>query len=51
VPTLRHCLVAGGEVPDAIRFEAALAAEPAAFEAAPTHRDDMAYWRYRLRRG
>src|SRR5437867_539259 len=46
VPSLRHCLVVGGEPSGTLGFEAAHAAEPAAFDAAPTHRDDMAYWLY-----
>jgi benzoate-CoA ligase len=46
VASLRHCLVAGGAPPGAVDFDGALAAQPAAFEAAPTHRDDMAYWLY-----
>jgi benzoate-CoA ligase family protein len=46
IPTLRHCLVAGETPAGAIEFDAAHAAEPPVFEAAPTHRDDMAYWLY-----
>lgn len=42
-----HRLVVGADVPPgAVRFETALEAEAAAFEPAPTHRDDMAYWLY-----
>jgi len=46
VPTLRHCLVVEGSPPGTLGFETAHAAEPPVFEAAPTHRDDMAYWLY-----
>ncbi len=46
VPTLRSCLVSGDAPPDALAFDAALAAESPGYEAAPTHRDDMAYWLY-----
>ncbi|HEV8306337.1 MAG TPA: benzoate-CoA ligase family protein [Methylomirabilota bacterium] len=46
VPTLRHCLVVAGDPPRTVPFEAAHAAEPSSFDAALTHRDDMAYWLY-----
>jgi benzoate-CoA ligase len=46
IPTLRHRLVAGDAPPGALPFADACAAEPAAFDPAPTHRDDMAYWLY-----
>jgi benzoate-CoA ligase len=46
VPTLRHRLVVGEPPPGTLDFRAAHAAEASAFEAAPTHRDDMAYWLY-----
>jgi benzoate-CoA ligase len=46
VATLRGCLVAGEAPPGTLALEAALAAEPAGYDAAPTHRDDMAYWLY-----
>ena len=46
VPTLRHRLVVGDAPAGTVPFAAAHAAEPPTFEAAPTHRDDMAYWLY-----
>jgi len=46
LPALRSCLVAGDAPPEALPFDAAHAAEPPGYEAAPTHRDDMAYWLY-----
>ncbi|MBI3457949.1 MAG: benzoate-CoA ligase family protein [Candidatus Rokubacteria bacterium] len=46
VPALRHCLVAGAAPPGTLPFDRAHAAGPDAFDAAPTHRDDMAYWLY-----
>src|SRR5262245_3476048 len=39
VATLRGCLVAGEAPPGTLALEAALAAEPAGYDAAPTHRD------------
>ncbi|PYM67312.1 MAG: benzoate-CoA ligase family protein [Candidatus Rokuibacteriota bacterium] len=45
-PGLRHCLVVGDAPPGALGFERALAEASPEFEAAPTHRDDMAYWLY-----
>ena len=45
-PGLRHCLVVGDAPPGALGFERALAEASPVFEAAPTHRDDMAYWLY-----
>jgi benzoate-CoA ligase len=46
IPTLRHRLVVGGAPPGTISFEAGLAAAADRREAAPTHRDDVAYWLY-----
>jgi len=46
VPTLRSCLVSGAAPPGTTAFDPALAAEAPHAEAAPTHRDDMAYWLY-----
>jgi benzoate-CoA ligase len=46
IPTLRHRLVVGGLPPGTTGFEGALAAASTRFEAAPTHRDDVAYWLY-----
>jgi benzoate-CoA ligase family protein len=46
LPSLRHRLVAGEAPPGTLPFDAAHAAEAPTFEAAPTHRDDMAYWLY-----
>lgn len=46
VPTLCHCLVVGDAPTGTLGFEGAHAGEPPVFEAAPTHRDDMAYWLY-----
>lgn len=46
IPTLRHRLVVGPGPSGTIDFEAALAGASPRFEAAPTHRDDMAYWLY-----
>ncbi|MBI4012952.1 MAG: benzoate-CoA ligase family protein [Candidatus Rokubacteria bacterium] len=46
IPTLRSCLVAGEAPPGTLPFDAAHAAETPSHEAAPTHRDDMAYWLY-----
>ena len=46
VPTLRSVLIAGAAPSGTIGFDAAHAAEAPSFEAAPTHRDDTAYWLY-----
>src|SRR5262245_48279855 len=46
VPTLRACLVTGETPPGTLPLDTALAAEPAGYDSAPTHRDDMAYWLY-----
>ena len=39
-------LVRGGEGDDVVELDAGLAAQDAELDAAPTHRDDMAFWLY-----
>jgi benzoate-CoA ligase family protein len=46
VPSVRCCLVTGEAPPGTLALDPALAAEPAGYDPAPTHRDDMAYWLY-----
>jgi benzoate-CoA ligase family protein len=46
VETLRHRLVVGVAPPGTLDFDAVHATQPPVFDAAPTHRDDMAYWLY-----
>src|SRR5262245_49639890 len=46
VPGLKGCLVTGEAPPGTLALDPALAAEPARYDPAPTHRDDMAYWLY-----
>jgi benzoate-CoA ligase len=46
VESLRHRLVVGEAPPGTLPFAEACAVEPASFDPAPTHRDDMAYWLY-----
>ncbi len=45
-PSLRHVLVAGGEPGPYLSYEEQVARASAALEAAPTSRDDPAFWLY-----
>ena len=45
-PRLRHVLVAGGAAPPHLSYEDCVARAPARLEAAPTSKDDAAFWLY-----
>ena len=45
-PRLRHVLVVGGEAPGCLSFERSVERETTSLDAAPTSRDDVAFWLY-----
>ncbi len=46
IPGLRAAVVVGDQPSGCLAFETLHAAQPAFFDPAPTHKDDMAYWLY-----
>ena len=46
LPRLEHVIVAGGDPGPHLSYDDLLAGSSAALEAAPTHRDSMAFWLY-----